>query len=227
MDNFLLKNENAIYYECNYSCDNVIFIKLGRESFFITDARYTVEAREEVKNATVIECSNLIEEARILLKKSKIKKIIFDGNDFTFNAYNLLTKDLKLKFVNKPSFSQQKRIIKSDDEIKFKSLIDTGFTLVATAGTAKAIEAAGIPVERINKVIEGRPHIVDAIKNGDIDLIVNTTEGRRAIADSAQIRQSALQKKLAYSTTLAGGDAVIRAIRYGAEKTVRRLQDLH
>jgi len=108
-----------------------------------------------------------------------------------------------------------------------KSLIDTGFTLVATAGTAKAIEAAGIPVERINKVIEGRPHIVDAIKNGDIDLIVNTTEGRRAIADSAQIRQSALQKKLAYSTTLAGGDAVIRAIRYGAEKTVRRLQDLH
>jgi carbamoyl-phosphate synthase large subunit len=76
-------------------------------------------------------------------------------------------------------------------------------------------------------VIEGRPHIVDAIKNGDIDLIVNTTEGRRAIADSAQIRQLALQKKLAYSTTLAGGDAVVRAIRYGAEKTVRRLQDLH
>ena len=108
-----------------------------------------------------------------------------------------------------------------------KSLVDTGFTLVATSGTAKAIEAAGLPVERINKVIEGRPHIVDAIKNGDIDLIVNTTEGRRAIADSAQIRQSALLKKLAYSTTLAGGDAVVRAIRYGAEKTVRRLQDLH
>jgi carbamoyl-phosphate synthase large subunit len=108
-----------------------------------------------------------------------------------------------------------------------KSLSDIGFTLVATAGTAKAIEAAGISVERINKVIEGRPHIVDAIKNGDIDLIVNTTEGRRAIADSAQIRQSALQKKLAYSTTLAGGDAAVRAIRYGAEKTVRRLQDLH
>jgi carbamoyl-phosphate synthase large subunit len=108
-----------------------------------------------------------------------------------------------------------------------KSLTDTGFTLVATAGTAKAIAAAGLSVERINKVIEGRPHIVDAIKNGDIDLIVNTTEGRRAIADSAQIRQLALQKKLAYSTTLAGGDAVVRAIRYGAEKTVRRLQDLH
>ena len=108
-----------------------------------------------------------------------------------------------------------------------KSLADAGFALVATDGTAKVIEAEGIDVERINKVIEGRPHIVDAIKNGDIDLIVNTTEGRRAIADSAQIRQSALQKKIAYSTTLAGGDAVVRAIRYGAEKTVRRLQDLH
>ena len=68
---------------------------------------------------------------------------------------------------------------------------------------------------------------MDAIKNGEIDLIVNTTEGRRAIADSAQIRQSALQKKIAYSTTLAGGDATARAIRFGPEKKVRRLQDLH
>jgi carbamoyl-phosphate synthase large subunit len=108
-----------------------------------------------------------------------------------------------------------------------KNLVDLGFTLVATSGTAKAIEEAGIEVASINKVMEGRPHIVDAIKNGDIDLIINTTEGRRAIADSAQIRQSALQKKIAYSTTLAGGDATARAIRFGAEKHVRRLQDLH
>ena len=108
-----------------------------------------------------------------------------------------------------------------------KSLIELGFTLVATSGTAKAIEESGLKVEYINKVMEGRPHIVDAIKNNEIDLIVNTTEGRRAIADSAQIRQSALQKKIAYSTTLAGGDATARAIRFGPEKKVRRLQDLH
>jgi carbamoyl-phosphate synthase large subunit len=108
-----------------------------------------------------------------------------------------------------------------------KSLVALGFGLVATSGTARAIEEAGLKVEYINKVMEGRPHIVDAIKNGEIDLIVNTTEGRRAIADSAQIRQSALQKKIAYSTTLAGGDATARAIRFGAEKKVRRLQDLH
>jgi len=108
-----------------------------------------------------------------------------------------------------------------------KILVDIGFSIVATSGTARAIEASGIEVEYINKVQEGRPHIVDSIKNGDIDLIVNTTEGRRAIADSAQIRQSALQKKIAYSTTLAGGDAMARAIRFGDEKHVRRLQDLH
>ncbi|KZZ73122.1 hypothetical protein A3766_20590 [Oleiphilus sp. HI0132] len=106
-------------------------------------------------------------------------------------------------------------------------LNEIGFALVATSGTAKALAEAGLEVESINKVQEGRPHVVDAIKNGDIDLIVNTTEGRRAIADSAQIRQSALQKKIAYSTTLAGGDATARAIRFGAEKHVRRLQDLH
>ena len=108
-----------------------------------------------------------------------------------------------------------------------KSLVELGFSLVATSGTARALEEAGLIVEYINKVMEGRPHIVDAIKNGEIDLIVNTTEGRRAIADSAQIRQSALQKKIAYSTTLAGGDATARAIRFGVDKTVRRLQDLH
>jgi carbamoyl-phosphate synthase large subunit len=108
-----------------------------------------------------------------------------------------------------------------------KSLSELGFSLIATSGTARAIEEAGLKVEYINKVMEGRPHIVDAIKNGEIDLIVNTTEGRRAIADSAPIRQSALQKKIAYSTTLAGGDATARAIRFGAEKKVRRLQNLH
>ena len=108
-----------------------------------------------------------------------------------------------------------------------KSLVDAGFTLTATGGTAASIESAGITVERVNKVMEGRPHIVDAIKNGDISFIVNTTEGRQAIEDSALIRQSALQKKVAYSTTLAGGEAILRAIQYGADEKVRRLQDLH
>lgn len=106
-------------------------------------------------------------------------------------------------------------------------LIDAGFRVVATTGTAQALREAGIDVERVNKVREGRPHIVDAIKNGQIQLIINTTEGRKAISDSAQIRQSALQHKVTYTTTLAGGEAFCRAIKFGPERTVRRLQDLH
>ncbi|MEQ5835455.1 carbamoyl-phosphate synthase large subunit [Marinobacter sp. R17] len=108
-----------------------------------------------------------------------------------------------------------------------RDLIDAGFRLVATTGTAAALKDAGIEVERVNKVREGRPHIVDDIKNGQIQLIINTTEGRKAISDSAQIRQSALQHKVTYTTTLAGGEAFCRAIKFGPERTVRRLQDLH
>ncbi|UZE96844.1 carbamoyl-phosphate synthase large subunit [Alkalimarinus alittae] len=108
-----------------------------------------------------------------------------------------------------------------------KDLVEAGFKLVATSGTAKVLKEAGLEVKSINKVNEGRPHIVDAIKNDEIDLIINTTEGRRAIADSSQIRQSALQRKVAYTTTLAGGEAFCRAIKFGPEKMVRRLQDLH
>ncbi|MFE8070721.1 carbamoyl-phosphate synthase large subunit [Marinobacteraceae bacterium S3BR75-40.1] len=108
-----------------------------------------------------------------------------------------------------------------------KDLVAVGFQLVATGGTAKVLRDAGLDAQRVNKVREGRPHIVDMIKNDQIDLIINTTEGRKAIADSAQIRQSALQHKVTYTTTLAGGEAFCRAIKFGPERTVRRLQDLH
>jgi len=108
-----------------------------------------------------------------------------------------------------------------------RDLADVGFRLIATGGTATVLADAGLQVEKINKVREGRPHIVDAIENDQVDLIVNTTEGRKAIADSAQIRQSALQRKVTYATTLTGGEAFCRAIRFGSERTVRRLQDLH
>jgi carbamoyl-phosphate synthase large subunit len=102
-----------------------------------------------------------------------------------------------------------------------------GFRLVCTRGTAALVAAAGIPVEVVNKVKEGRPHIVDMIKNGQIDLIVNTTEGRKAIADSAAIRASAESKNVYYTTTLAGGNAVCTALRHGQARTVRSLQELH
>ncbi len=102
-----------------------------------------------------------------------------------------------------------------------------GFDLVATKGTAAALLEAGLGTREINKVQEGRPHVVDAIKNGEINLIVNTTEGRKAIADSAAIRRSALQNKVYYTTTLTGAHAVCMALQAEGDMTVNRLQDLH
>ena len=108
-----------------------------------------------------------------------------------------------------------------------RSLIELGFEVVATSGTAKMIEAAGLPVRRVNKVTEGRPHVVDMIKNDEVTLIINTTEGRQSIADSYSIRRNALQHRIACTTTLAAGEAICEALKFGPEKTVRRLQDLH
>ncbi|MGX5218175.1 carbamoyl-phosphate synthase large subunit [Pseudomonas segetis] len=108
-----------------------------------------------------------------------------------------------------------------------RDLIALGFEVVATAGTAKVIEAAGLPVRRVNKVTEGRPHVVDMIKNDEVTLIINTTEGRQSIADSYSIRRNALQHRICCTTTLAAGAAICEALKFGPEKTVRRLQDLH
>ena len=117
MKNFILQNENAIYFECKFSCDNVIFLNLEKDRFFITDSRYTTEAKEYAKKCEVVESSNLIETAKEILKKNKIKKIHFDPNDFTYATYTKLSEDIKTQFIEKPNFSKQKRIIKSDKEI--------------------------------------------------------------------------------------------------------------
>ena len=108
-----------------------------------------------------------------------------------------------------------------------RQMAELGFSLAATGGTATALEAAGLSVRRINKVLEGRPHIVDMIKNDEADIIINTTEGRRAIADSAPIRASAEAHRVFYTTTLAAAEAVCLALKQGSDTAVRRLQDLH
>ncbi|MCK9468962.1 MAG: carbamoyl-phosphate synthase large subunit [Porticoccaceae bacterium] len=106
-------------------------------------------------------------------------------------------------------------------------LVALGFSLVATRGTAEVLSKAGIEVEVVNKVKEGRPHIVDMIKNGRIQLILNTTEGRQAIADSSTIRSTAESNGVYYTTTLAGGNAVCQAIAHGQPFKVRKLQELN
>jgi carbamoyl-phosphate synthase large subunit len=106
-----------------------------------------------------------------------------------------------------------------------RDLIDLAFELVPRAVRHGTREAGSC--RSGNKVTEGRPDIADLLKNAKIDLIVNTTEGRQAIADSAVIRRLALQNKVCYTTTLAGGEAFGIAIRFGRGNEVRRLQDLH
>ncbi len=108
-----------------------------------------------------------------------------------------------------------------------RSLAEQGFELLATGGTARAIREAGIPCQRINKMFEGRPHIVDYIKNGEVDYIINTTEGKQAIADSFLIRRSALQYKVPYTTTLAGAVASCAAMKENGRGQIHSVQELH
>ncbi|MBT3197691.1 MAG: hypothetical protein HN344_08195, partial [Gammaproteobacteria bacterium] len=97
----------------------------------------------------------------------------------------------------------------------------------ATGGTQEVIHGAGIPCERVNKVTEGRPHIVDQIKNDEIDLIINTTDGKLALSDSYSIRREALNHKVTYFTTIAGAQAMAYALSKLDDRAVNRLQDLH
>jgi carbamoyl-phosphate synthase large subunit len=108
-----------------------------------------------------------------------------------------------------------------------KDLLDLGFKLCATRGTAAVIADAGLAVEVINKVMEGRPNITDAIKNNEINFIINTTEGQQTIKDSFAIRRNALQHNVCYTTTMAGGRASIEALRHSAEMEVYCLQTMH
>ena len=108
-----------------------------------------------------------------------------------------------------------------------KSLVELGFSLIGTGGTVKLLAEHGVAATAVNKVMEGRPNIVDMIKNDEIVYVINTTEGRKAIADSSEIRRSALQHKVPYTTTLAGAEAITMALEYGEEKVVRSLQELH
>jgi len=106
-------------------------------------------------------------------------------------------------------------------------LHDLGFKILATGGTQRFLENEGIPAQRVNKVLEGRPHVVDAIKNGDVHLVFNTTEGAQALGDSRSLRRAALLHKVPYYTTLAGAVAAARGVRsfISGDLGVRALQD--
>ena len=94
-----------------------------------------------------------------------------------------------------------------------KRLLDMGYAIIATRGTAFFLKGKGLNVGVVNKVAEGRPHIVDAMKNGEIDLMFNTTEGKQSIADSYELRRTALMEKIPYFTTLSGSLVAVEALQ--------------
>ena len=105
-------------------------------------------------------------------------------------------------------------------------LVDLGFKVIATSGTLRYLTEKGLPATKINKVLEGRPHIVDAIKNGEVQLVFNTTEGAEALKDSKSLRAAALLHKVPYYTTLSGAVAAAQGIKafLGGDLEVRALQ---
>ena len=119
--NYMLKDENAIYYECGYSCDNALYIRLGTDAFFITDSRYTIDADENVVDAQVVINGDLYGEAVKILKKHKVKKIIFDPKEWSVAGFDKIRQNVKATFKPALDFSHKKRIIKSDEELKIIS----------------------------------------------------------------------------------------------------------
>ena len=134
---------------------------------------------------------------------------------------NTILPDSGTAFISVRENDKQRAIVPA------KRLQELGFSLIATGGTAAFLAQNGVQVEPINKVAEGRPHIVDAIKNGEVQLVVNTTEGEKSLADSKSIRRTTLEMKVPYYTTLAGAEAAVAAIAaLGTEElTVTSLQD--
>jgi len=119
--NYMLKDENAIYYECGYSCDNALFLRLGKEAFLITDSRYTLDATDNVKHAKVVISGDLYGEAVKLLKYAKVKKVTFDPKEWTVDGFDRVRTQLKITFKPVLDFSHKKRIIKTDEELKIIS----------------------------------------------------------------------------------------------------------
>lgn len=152
MTPFVLCGENAIYYECGFSCDNAYFLALKDRAYFITDSRYTLEAKECVKHATVIEGyrRDLLKTLRKLLKHHGIKKVHFNPGEWSVAEYERATKSLHTKWVPKKNFSQKRRTIKSEKEIKIlKKAAKLGAEAFDRFADFVSSEGVGLTEERL------------------------------------------------------------------------------
>ena len=208
--NYMLKDENAIYYECGYSCDNALYLSLGSEAFFITDSRYTIEAQKGVKAAKVVIDGDLYGCAVKLLKKAKVKKVVFDPKEWSVAGFEKITSQCKITFKPELDFSHKKRIIKSDEELKIlakavklgakafnalaKEFNKNGFgkneyTLTYTAksvlGSFGKYELSFDPIVAVN-VNAAKPHAMPTkkkLKKGDLLLVDAGLKYKRYCSD--------------------------------------------
>ncbi len=120
MKPFIVKNENAMYFECGFSCDNGYFLHLKKQNYFITDSRYTFEASEVIKNAEVLlgDRGDLLGTIKEILKKNSIKSLVYNPNEWSVSEFKRLSEDMNLEFIAQPNFSQIKRIKKNKKELK-------------------------------------------------------------------------------------------------------------
>ncbi|MRI83324.1 MAG: X-Pro aminopeptidase [Nitratiruptor sp.] len=116
--NLIFKSESALFYETGFRCDNALLLSLGREAFFITDPRYSVEAREQVRGAEVLEARDIFAKARELLRRHKIAKLFYDPKEFTCAEMAALGKGVKTYFAKRPNLSWERRLIKRPEEIE-------------------------------------------------------------------------------------------------------------
>jgi Xaa-Pro aminopeptidase len=120
--NYILKEENSVYYEVGYSCDNSSLLLFGGEKIFITDGRYSEEARHNIGvRAEVVESDDILKTAKELIKKSSIQKLAFDPYEWSVAQFSELQKDLDVEFIQEPHFSKKRRIIKTEQEIHYIS----------------------------------------------------------------------------------------------------------
>ncbi len=146
--NYILRDENAVFHECGFSCDNVVFLKFGSEAFFVTDSRYDTEANEFIKNAEVIitERRDMYPKVRELISYARIKELIFNPSEWSLHDYEEFTQGIDgVEFKRVSNFSQQKRIIKSADEL---DILRTASQIGASAfdSFAKFLNESGLHV---------------------------------------------------------------------------------
>lgn len=122
MKNILLKDESALYYECGYSCDNGVYLRLGSESWFFTDGRYAIEAKEALKDTELVVTSDLYSSVAKYLKKYKVKECVYDPKEWDCESFHRIDSEVKISWKLEPSWSHRQRIIKSSKEIEYLKL---------------------------------------------------------------------------------------------------------